>query len=57
MKIDAVIVDTMTDGALPIDCDAILQGENIIFNFPALDSEIMIPVDGIALVLADDLHG
>ena len=57
MLTKVVMIDSKIDAAFPIECDITLQGLNVSLKFPAIETELVIPIEKIGAVLNDDLHG
>lgn len=60
MKANLVLVDMLTDGALPIECDMIVNNDDetqkLILKFKSLNMEIWLPLYYITMLFGDE-HG
>ena len=57
MLTKVVMIDSKIDAAFPIECDITLQGLNVSLKLPAIETELVIPIEKIGALLNDDLHG
>ena len=57
MDIMGFMVDLSTDGAMPVPCKLEMKQSNLVITLTELAIQLVIPIDAIQIVSADELHG
>ncbi len=60
MKVNLALVDTLTDGALPVSCEMSVnnddENQKLVLKFDSLNMEIWVPLYYIGMLFGDE-HG